>query len=423
MKSLNIKSRTIIALCLFAVLFVSLVLVATYCDFQVSKILTKNALKPGEYLANDLFGVVGEVVGTSPIYILLSICTVILCWYFAKCFDKKKWAIALAVIFALAGTVAWWFYIKDIMKYVIEHAANEIGAAGSAVYEYRHNGAVIASQVLVALTIQALTVLALRPLKAETLKRLVWWVVAALAACVLANIIILIVKDPVGRMRFRAINSNVGQRLINAGLVQGYTPWYVRNGQPDEAIINSFIDAYPGASDAFKSFPSGHTCAAGMSYALIMLPDVVDFKHKKAGKIACWVTPVVITMLVAISRIVVGAHYMSDVTFGGTIAFVSFILMREIFVCRGSHFFALFPCLAPKKAVTLPIDIEVENAVETEDKDTLDILTDESVEETEIENGTECSDDKNEEIALCSEQANEIGKEIADNLKDGVVVE
>ena len=57
MKSLNIKSRTIIALCLFAVLFVSLVLVATYCDFQVSKILTKNALKPGEYLANDLFGV------------------------------------------------------------------------------------------------------------------------------------------------------------------------------------------------------------------------------------------------------------------------------------------------------------------------------------------------------------------------------
>ena len=423
MKSLNIKSKTIIALCLFAVLFVSLVLVATYCDFQVSKILTKNALKPGEYLANDLFGVVGEAVGTSPIYILLSLCTAILCWYFAKCFDKKKWAIALAVIFAFVGTVAWWYYIKDMMKYVIEHAANEIGAAGAAVYEYRHNGAVVASQVLVALTIQALTVLALRPLKAETLKRLVWWVVAALAACVLANIIILLVKDPIGRMRFRAINSNVGQHLINAGLVQGYTPWYVRNGQPDEAIINSFIDAYPGASDAFKSFPSGHTCAAGMSYALIMLPDVVDFKHKKAGKIACWVTPIVITMLVAISRIVVGAHYMSDVTFGGTIAFVSFIIMREIFVCKGSHFFALFPRLAPKKAVTLPADIEVENPVETVEEDVLETLADESVVETESDNTVELSDDKNEEIALCSEQANEIGKEIADNLKDGVVIE
>ena len=423
MKSLNIKSKTIIALCLFAVLFVSLVLVATYCDFQVSKILTKNALKPGEYLANDLFGVVGEAVGTSPIYILLSLCTAILCWYFAKCFDKKKWAIALAVIFAFVGTVAWWYYIKDMMKYVIEHAANEIGAAGAAVYEYRHNGAVVASQVLVALTIQALTVLALRPLKAETLKRLVWWVVAALAACVLANILIIIVKDPVGRMRFRAINSSVGQSLIDAKLVPGFTRWYVRNGQPDEAIINKFIAEYPGASDAFKSFPSGHTCAAGMSYALIMLPDVVDFKHKKAGKIACWGTPIVITMLVAISRIVVGAHYMSDVTFGGTFAFVSFIIMREIFICKGSHFFALFPRLAPKKAVTLPADIEVENAVETVEDDALETLTEESVVETEIVNNVDPSDDKNEEIALCSEQANKIGKEIADNLKDGVVIE
>ncbi len=423
MKSLTIKSKTIISICLFVVLFVALVLVATYCDFEISKILTKNTLEPGEYLADDLYGVVGEAIGTSPIYILLGVCTAILCWFFAKNFKDKKWGVALAVIFGIVGTVAWWFYIKDIMKYILEHAANEIGSAGADVYEFRDNTAVVTCQVLVALTIQALTVLALRPLKAETLKKLVWWVVAALAACVLANILIIIVKDPVGRMRFRAINSSVGQNLIDANLVPGFTRWYVRNGQPDKAIIKMFTDEYPGASDAFKSFPSGHTCAAGMSYALIMLPDVVDFKHKKAGKIACWVTPIVITMLVAISRIVVGAHYMSDVTFGGTFAFVSFIIMREIFICKGSHFFALFPRLAPKKAVTLPADIEVENAVETVEDDALETLTEESVDETEIVNSVDPSDDKNEEIALCSEQANKIGKEIADNLKDGVVIE
>lgn len=423
MKSLTIKSKTIISICLFVVLFVALVLVATYCDFEISKILTKNALEPGKYLADDLYGVVGEAIGTSPIYILLGVCTAILCWFFAKNFKDKKWGVALAVIFGIVGTVAWWFYIKDIMKYILEHAANEIGSAGADVYKFRKNTAVVTCQVLVALTIQALTVLALRPLKAETLKKLVWWVVAALAACVLANILIIIVKDPVGRMRFRAINSSVGQSLIDAKSVPGFTRWYVRNGQPDEAIINMFVAKYPGASDAFKSFPSGHTCAAGMSYALIMLPDVVDFKHKKAGKIACWGTPIVITMLVAISRIVVGAHYMSDVTFGGTFAFVSFIIMREIFICKGSHFFALFPRLAPKKAVTLPADIEVENAVETVEDDALETLTEESVDETEIVNNVDPSDDKNEEIALCSEQANKIGKEIADNLKDGVVIE
>lgn len=423
MKSLTIKSKTIIAICLFVVLFATLVAVASVFDYQVSQILTKNALKPGEYLADDIFGVVGEAIGTSPIYILLGVCTAILCWFFAKNFKDKKWGIFLAVIFGLVGTVAWWYYIKDIMKYILEHAANEVGAIGSVVYEYRHNGAVVACQVLVALTLQALTVLSVRPLKAETLKKLVWWVIAALAACVLANILIMIIKEPVGRMRFRAINSEVGQRLINAGLVKGYTPWYISNGQPDEAIINSFIDAYPGAGDAFKSFPSGHTCAAGMSYALIMLPDVVDFKHKKAGKIACWVTPIAITMLVAISRIVVGAHYMSDVTFGGTFAFISFIIMREISICKGSHFFALFPRLASKKAVTLPADIEVENAVETVENDVEENLVDESEVETACDNTAKLSDDLNEEIALCSEQANQIGKEIADNIKDGVVIE
>ncbi len=426
MKTLSMKSRTIIAICLFVVLFGALVAIASVFDYQVSQILTKNALKPGEYLSDDLFGVVGEAIGTSPIYILLGVCTALLCWFFAKNFKDKKWGIALAIIFGLVGTVAWWYYIKDIMKYIMEHSAAHIGAAESAVvYEYRHDGAVVACQVLVALTIQAFTVLAIRPLKAETLKKLLWWVIAALAACLLANIIIILVKNPVGRMRFRAINSEVGQAFINSGDVKGYTPWYIANGQPtkESGIIETFVANYPGASDAFKSFPSGHTCAAGMSYALIILPDVVDFKHKKAGKIACWVVPVVITTLVAISRIVVGAHYMSDVTFGGTIAFVCFIVMREIFICKGSHFFALFPRLASKKAATLPCDIEVENVVETSESDIEDELVDESVVETENIEKASDSDDKNEEIAICSEQADAIGKEIAENLKDGVVIE
>lgn len=113
---------------------------------------------------------------------------------------------------------------------------------------------------------------------------------------------------------------------------------------------------------------------------------------------------------------------MSDVTFGGTFAFVSFIIMREIFICKGSHFFALFPRLASKKAVTLPADIEAENPVETVDSDVEENLVDESEVETSSENAT-LTDDLNEEIALSSEQANEIGKEIADNLKDGVVIE
>lgn len=416
MKSLSLKNKTIICVCAFIAVFVALILVATFYDYQVSEILTKNALEPGNYLAEDLYGVVGEAIGTSPIYLLIAVCTAILCWFFIKCFDDnkyKKWFVVLGIAFALAGTVAWWYYIKDIFKYLIEHAGATTGgimnggvAVDTSVYEYRHNSAVVVCELLIAGTIQALTVFAFRPLKKETLKKLLWWVIAGLAACIVANILIMLVKEPIGRMRFRSINSNVGQALINDGLVQGYTPWYVRNGQPDESIIQMFVSKYPGADDAFKSFPSGHTCAAGMAYAMIMLPDVVDFKHEKAGKIACWVTPILITMLVAISRIVVGAHYMSDVTFGGTIAFVCMIIAREVFICKGSHFFAVFPKLAKQSANDSEVDIEQSS----------DVLIDEACEQPSAEI-------VNEEIAISSEEADATAREIADTLRDGGIIE
>ena len=429
MKSLSLKNKTIIAIVLFVAIFAALIAIASVFDFQVSQILTKNALKPGDYIANDLFGVVGEAVGTSPIYIVLAVCTAILCWFFARTFGKKWWGVTLAVVLAIAGSVAWWYYIKDTFRYVLEHAAAQVGStAGAIVYEFRHDGAVMAIEWLIALTLQALNVLAFKNLKPETLKKLVWWVIAVISAVVVANILIMIIKDPVGRMRYRALNTEFGQKL-KADRIRDYTPWYIANGQPDKEIIDGFVSLFPGAGDAFKSFPSGHTCAAGMSYALIMLPDVIDFKSeksKKGVKIACWIIPIAITMLVAISRIVVGAHYMSDVTFGGTLAFVCMIIAREIFVCKGSHFFALFPSAMPKKLAKVEegVDVDVDIAEqETAEDEFVDEMVEESVEDV-VANGNESvSDDKLEEAVLSGEQANKVSQEIASNLRDGVISE
>ena len=428
MKSLSLKNKTIIAIVLFVAIFAALIAIASVFDFQVSQILTKNALKPGDYISNDLYGVVGEAVGTSPIYIVLAVCTAIMCWFFARMYDKKWWSVTLAVVFAVAGAVAWWFYLKDTFKYVLEHAAAQVGStAGAVVYEFRHDGAVMAIEWLIALTFQALNIFAFKNLKPETLKKLIWWVIAVVSAVVVANILIMIIKDPVGRMRYRAINSDVGQLLIDTNVVQGYTPWYISSGQPTDDIIKMFTDVYPGASDAFKSFPSGHTCAAGMSYALIMLPDVIDFKSeksKKGVKIACWIIPIAITMLVAISRIVVGAHYMSDVTFGGTLAFVCMIIAREIFVCKGSHFFALFPSAAPKKLAKVEEGVDVDIAEqETEEDEFVDEMVEQSVEDVAAIDNQSVSDDKIEEAVLSEEQANKVSQEIADNLRDGVISE
>jgi len=367
MEKLSIKSKTIISISLFLIVFVALILVATFYDYKVSETLTKDALVDGEYIATDFFGVMLEIFGTSPIYILIACCVAIIFWWSIKVFDKKPWNKIIACVLAVAGIVAWGFFIKDIIAYTLEHSAAFAGLDNdleATIYEYRHSAAIRGVEVLVAIVLQILTLFAFKNIKEETLKKLFWYVVACAVACIVANLIMAILKGPMGRMRFRAINSDEGQALLNSGLITGrcddgvlgFTRWYRINKQPSDDIINAIVNQYPGAKDAFKSYPSGHTSAAGMTYALILLPDVVNFKHKKAAKAFCWIFPIVFTGLVAISRIMVGAHFMSDVTFGGTLSFTAMILAREIFINKGSHFFALFPKLNKKSNVEKQID-------------------------------------------------------------------
>ncbi|MGN0521810.1 MAG: phosphatase PAP2 family protein [Eubacterium sp.] len=107
-----------------------------------------------------------------------------------------------------------------------------------------------------------------------------------------------------GRVRFRD--------LIAEGSYDKFTPWYVING------INGN-----------KSFPSGHTAGAGMSYLMMLLPLAFDkLKDKKA---ACFAIPFIYTSVVAVTRLMMGAHYLSDVTAGGIISFSLVLIAIKIY--------------------------------------------------------------------------------------------
>ncbi len=363
---LSVRAKTIISVVLFAVIFATLITLATFFDFQVSELLTKNALPDGEYYANDFFGVFFECVGSLPIYLFAAFVCCVLFWVCVKVWKKKPYNIILAVVFAIGSVVAFWLGLKDSIGYIFDHVfAVTDPIYFTAIDDVYHSAPVVAIEVLFALLLAVCAIFATKHFNEDTLKKLFKLCITATVAVAVANLLIMIIKDPVGRMRFRAINSTVGQGLIEKGDVAGFTRWYVSNGQPNDGVINGFIDNYM-ASDAFKSFPSGHTCAAATVYAIMLVPDLFELKGKRDGlgaKIACWCVPIAITMLVAISRIVCGAHYMSDVTFGGTIAFVCMMISREIFICRGSHFFALFPMLK-KKAVVVANENNQEKADE-----------------------------------------------------------
>ena len=136
-------------------------------------------------------------------------------------------------------------------------------------------------------------------------------------------------KSFVDRPRFRSMNSDLGASVGGFDL---YTRWYQ---VPDNADIlrGTGLIEY---EDAFRSFPSGHTSNAGMSYCLIMLIPCLDIKDRRV-KAALWIGPIVWTGMTAIGRMVAGAHFLSDVLVGGTFAFVYMILVREILILHGKN--------------------------------------------------------------------------------------
>jgi membrane-associated phospholipid phosphatase len=111
-------------------------------------------------------------------------------------------------------------------------------------------------------------------------------------------ICIQLVKIFWGRVRFRDLDA----------LHSNFTNWYLPNG-----------------ITGHESFPSGHAAMAWMLLPLIILLP-------KKNKIAIIFTVGVITVwgiAVPLSRLVIGAHYASDVLFGSFIVIISFLVFVE----------------------------------------------------------------------------------------------
>ena len=120
-----------------------------------------------------------------------------------------------------------------------------------------------------------------------------------------------------GRMRYRD--------MLSAGTTEGFTPWYVVN------IGNG--------EEAYKSFPSGHTSSAANIFILAALCDVFprlnNFRARAVINTGCFI----FTVLVAVSRIVNCAHFLSDVLAGGYITYLIFVLTRWLFFRNGKYEF------------------------------------------------------------------------------------
>lgn len=319
------KSKTAVSILLFVLLFGGLLVTATFTDLQVSKILTSSALAPGEYYTNNFFGAVFESVGSAPVYLMIAFSVQILFWNVYRFWKKQPFKTLLLIVGVCGNVGAYFAFFKESLGYILQHVNAE---------EFKGAEFLTGVALMLAIMLAFFGIFASKNFSDESLKKLLNVAFAIIATAIVANVVVAIVKIPVGRMRYRAMNTEGGQSI---GGFQNFTRWYVANGQRDKAEMLELF----GTTDACKSFPSGHTCAAGMCYGLIMLIDALNIKSK-GKKYALWIGTIAFTGIVAVSRIVVGAHFFSDVLMGGTISFVCMIISREIFVCRGANIKALF---------------------------------------------------------------------------------
>ncbi len=153
------------------------------------------------------------------------------------------------------------------------------------------------------------TVLVFRGRSPETLKRLsIFLIFASMVAVISSLISINVLKFIWGRPRYREMIAD-GDYLL-----QAFTPWYK---------INGFT------LHGHHSFPSGHTCSAANLLVLCALGEVFPEAEQKKGTITFIVAIYIFAM--AYSRMVLGAHFLSDVTGGFFIGFLTYAVARYVY--------------------------------------------------------------------------------------------
>lgn len=318
-KKLDLKAKTIISLVLFVAVFAALVAVATVYDLKISQTLTKDALPADNYFSTNGFGLFFEAVGSAPIWLMLSLAGAIVFWKAVRVRNK-----GVRYVFAIGGAIVvlvpLFLFVADIFKYVGEHMHNEA---------YMDSTYVRLLELLLGVMLGGSLLTMMRTLKPQTINKLIPWVFV-IVGCVACYLIISFVKSPVGRVRYRTMNY--------LGDFSLFTKWFEVNGSRNILPVAHGVEI----DDSCKSFPSGHTFSAGLIYTLLCLPYILERFNTKGWKTALWIITIGFTGVVAVSRIVVGAHFMSDVLFGGTIAFVACMIFRELFICQNAHLKALF---------------------------------------------------------------------------------
>ncbi|MDR1630546.1 MAG: phosphatase PAP2 family protein [Oscillospiraceae bacterium] len=257
---------------LFGALCVVLLGVAAVWDLKIDQMINNPENYFGEFLAR---------IGELPVYLVAPFSAVV----FFAANKKTVWKAVLSALLAVLGWVlffVWfggnWFKSDDFRD---------------------------AFSVVLAVFVSAVSLFIAAKLPEKTMKQLQPFAVFLLIAAIGTALSVEGIKRVWGRVRFRD--------LLRAEDFSAFTPWYLPQGVTGN-----------------KSFPSGHTSAASASLLLSALPCV--FEKFKKQEVKIFIITALYTFAVGLSRMIVGAHYLSDITMGTLIGFLWMVAIKKLYL-------------------------------------------------------------------------------------------
>lgn len=270
-------------------LFVIIMIIATFLDLEINKAISR----PSSFYAN-FFDNIGEL----PYFSALLIGATILYQNVGWNRGKAKALKILYLIGVLVGSFMLWNHIAE--NFFIANLAYY--------YTYIIFFSVITSFLAIVSTIN---------IDKEIINKLIYFAIFLLLLAMISRLTTGILKVIWQRLRFSYMNPET---------YAGFTPWYIPNFTTEERLQYVF-GAYD--SSAFRSFISGHTASAGVSFAVIILPDI--FIGLKKYRKWFYIVPTIYVGVVAFSRIIMGVHFLSDVSVAFIMSFIVASLLRWLY--------------------------------------------------------------------------------------------
>ncbi len=261
---------------LFALWLIGVAL-ATVFDLDISRTIADPDSRFGRFL---------EVAGEPPAILFTSFNFALISSYLFRFSKLRRKDIALAALTAVGCVGTTVYTCFRTLKYVADHPQHVLNIVYTAV---------------VSLIIIVLFALAALLMSEKSLKKYFDTACRCAIVGIATFAVIWLFKLTWGRVRPRQLGGDLSL----------FTPWYL-----------------PQGFTGYFSFPSGHTANATVIFSTVYYLEFLPERFKKFKPLivvllAAWIAAV------ALSRVFVGAHYLSDVLFGAAITLAIVYFMRR----------------------------------------------------------------------------------------------